>query len=275
MLTILIDFDEIAYKSSAHSSVWCKGMSLFRTKKQCLLGTTEGEIYRQSISPLRRTIFTQVRSMLSNSIEKVKERYPREDINVVIVGSGTGNYRKDVFPAYKANRNPDNVPFNLSYAKSLAKDMGYPFLSVDGVESDDVLGYLQEPYSSIIVSSDKDFLTVPGLIYNPMKDSFMKITSLEADRNLFMQALVGDRADNIPGVFGIGPVKALKILKDSQTRQEMYEVVMASYKKCITYEFPREAFHMSLFLLYIQRHQHSPRTVEKWVEWFLGEEDNV
>jgi DNA polymerase-1 len=63
-----------------------------------------------------------------------------------------------------------------------------------------------------MISSDKDFKTIPGWLYNPDRDAFSLTTETEADRNWLFQTLVGDKTDGYPGLEGVGPVGAEKLL---------------------------------------------------------------
>ena len=65
---------------------------------------------------------------------------------------------------------------------------------------------------TIIVSTDKDMLTVPENLYNPGKDEFHDISEAAADEFFLTQCLAGDPVDSVKGLPGIGPVKAKAIL---------------------------------------------------------------
>ena len=125
------------------------------------------------------------------------------------------NYRTDVDPMYKANRNDVRRPSCTKAVKEIL--MGtYPSLSHNGLEADDLMG-LNSGDGRIIVSDDKDLLTVPGLHYHPRKPDkgIFGISEFEADYLLYMQRLTGDRVDGYKGIPGVGPKKADKILLDN------------------------------------------------------------
>ena len=75
----------------------------------------------------------------------------------------------------------------------------------------------------------RSLLMVPGNHYNFVKDEFYYITEEQGLRNFYMQCLIGDRADNIKGIPGIGPKKAEKILEGCKTEQEMFNAVREAY----------------------------------------------
>jgi DNA polymerase-1 len=131
--------------------------------------------------------------------------------------SGANNFRKAVYPEYKATRKKVRKPAGYKAVKSLIDETLVSETSVN-IEADDLIGIehtrcLSKGLLSLIVSEDKDFNTIPGWRYNPAKDSFSFITPEEADRNWLLQTMTGDKTDNYPGIDGVGPVTAEKILQ--------------------------------------------------------------
>ena len=130
-------------------------------------------------------------------------------------------FRKVIYPNYKQNRvhreKPGCFPFLREYARYLGTV--YPQL-----EADDVMGILAtEPTDEerIIVSQDKDMRTIPGLLCRISSTGFpsaMLVTEDGADLWFMTQALMGDSTDSIPGIYGVGPVKASKLLRFSGDR---------------------------------------------------------
>lgn len=127
------------------------------------------------------------------------------------------NFRYDIYPLYKANRDSVRRPTCSSTVKKSLQHR-YPSVAVNGLEADDLMG-LYSGDNSIIVSDDKDMLTVPGLHYRPRKPDMgiFSVTEEEADAYLLTQVLTGDRIDGYPGIKGVGPKKAEKILSESCT----------------------------------------------------------
>lgn len=134
----------------------------------------------------------------------------------VIAFTGKNNFRKEIYPSYKAHRKSCRKPCGYKPIKELL-GAKYSCREEPALEGDDILGLLATEgtyYRPIIISSDKDLRGIPGELWNPEKDSFEKICTSEADRNWLMQVLTGDKTDGYPGLEGVGPVTAAKILKD-------------------------------------------------------------
>ena len=87
--------------------------------------------------------------------------------------------------------------------------------------------YNNTPY--IIAGCDKDLLQIPGLHYNYLKKTTKEISPEEANRNFFIQLLMGDVADSVPGLKGIGHKRATYILGGLNTPEDMYEAVKNAY----------------------------------------------
>ena len=149
----------------------------------------------------------------------------------VLTLTGRNNWRKDVLPTYKSNRKGKRKPVVYKALKQYLIDT-YKTALFDRLEADDLMGLLQtDPSNSeetVIVSEDKDMMTIPGLLYRPIRpeEGVQKITEEEADRNHLLQSLMGDSTDGYSGCPGIGPKTAEKILKEND-----WSLVVAAYEK--------------------------------------------
>jgi 5'-3' exonuclease len=143
--------------------------------------------------------------------------------------SGKGNFRYKVNPEYKANRKDTVDPrFRLDCKAFLFQE--WNATESVGCEADDLLGIYQTD-DSIIATIDKDLLMIPGWHYNWVKDEKTYTTPLDGIRFLYKQMLIGDKADNIFGVNGLGPVKSSKLIDCLETEEEMIQVVFDLYNQ--------------------------------------------
>jgi len=122
-----------------------------------------------------------------------------------------GNFRKDLDPLYKGNRADTRKPLAFKEVRDWLMQE-FSSWARPGLEGDDVLGILAthpklaKAEEKIIVSGDKDLLTIPGLHHSP--DGLIEVSEEEADYNFLHQTLTGDKTDGYPGCPGIGPKTA-------------------------------------------------------------------
>lgn len=162
-------------------------------------------------------------------IEALKENLKADEV-VIALSDPEANWRKEIYPAYKANRKEKRKPELLSAMRDLLRET-YKTWERPTLEADDVLGILSTAnigslrgYRKIIVSDDKDFLTVPGWLFR--KGMLIQVDEVSADRHHLVQTLTGDPVDGYPGCRGIGPQRAKKILD----LEHSWEAVVAAYE---------------------------------------------
>ncbi len=146
---------------------------------------------------------------------------------VLCFGSKT-NFRYSFWPSYKSNRRGKRRPAGYKQLRAWAADI-WESLEFDSLEGDDVIGVSYEE-GDVIVSGDKDLLTIPGL---HLRDdgTLLESSQADADRRFYIQALAGDATDGYPGCPGLGVVRAERMLEDCTTELEMWNVVLAAYEK--------------------------------------------
>lgn len=114
--------------------------------------------------------------------------------------TGGNNFRFSIYPEYKANRRDMVKPRWLASLREHLCEKWQASVS-DGCEADDMMGVAQSSGEdgTIICSIDKDMLMIPGKHYNFVRKEFREVFEPEATRWLYMQAIMGDKVDNIPG----------------------------------------------------------------------------
>lgn len=163
---------------------------------------------------------------LSSSLEEML--YVELDINTYeLFLTGKNNFRNTVAitAPYKGNRKDVAKPIHLEFLRGYMVDAWGATIS-DGEEADDLIAIRATELGddALMVSIDKDFNQVAGWHYNFVKKDKYYVTAEEGMRFFYKQILTGDRADNIPGIHGVGDKKAEKMLKDAKTEQELYAV---------------------------------------------------
>jgi DNA polymerase-1 len=153
------------------------------------------------------------------------------DSDVVMCFSDYPTFRHEEHQDYKANRVGRRKPLGYRDLRMWMMD-NFESRVLPGLEADDVMGLLSTNGtvdSPVIVSPDKDMRTIPGRLL--AKDEVELITQWQADRAWMMQTLTGDSSDNYPGLKGVGPKGAEKILGDSVTLKDMWPKVVAAFQK--------------------------------------------
>jgi DNA polymerase-1 len=145
------------------------------------------------------------------------------------------NFRRDHYPLYKAHRTSE-PPAMLETAQQVIKDMSATVVYMPNLEADDVMGIAQtngKTPNTVIVSVDKDMRQIPGWHLNPHKEDFpVLVTEDDADYLFYMQWLTGDATDGYPGIKGIGPKTAEKILGPKGDPPQDYEArIFDAYEK--------------------------------------------
>ncbi len=164
------------------------------------------------------------------------------DFLVIATDSKEKTFRHAMYPQYKANRTemPEDLARQLPYLFRLFETLGCKLLKRPGMEADDLIGSLVKQYASpdltcYIVSGDKDFMQLIShniYLYSPKKAEPAQIIGIEGVREKFScdpdhvvdaLAMIGDTADNIPGVHGIGDKGAAKLLEAFGSLEGIYE----------------------------------------------------
>jgi hypothetical protein len=152
------------------------------------------------------------------------------DIFKVIL-SGKENFRNRIatIKPYKENRKGFEKPVHFKMLREWLSQRPYTIFSVDE-EADDVIskGMIQGHLGATI---DKDLNNTPGWHYNFNNNEVYYVDDDTAIRNFYKQMLTGDRADNIPGIRGIGPKTADKLIDPCRDTKEMEEKIFEAYDK--------------------------------------------
>ena len=165
--------------------------------------------------------------------------------------SGSENFRFEIAKTYPYKGNRENIkrPKHLVALREHIVSKWDANVSVN-MEADDVVSIMANVHPHCIIAAiDKDLDQIPGSHYNYVKKLFYNVGKHEALYNLYTQALVGDVADNIKGVRGIGPVKAKKIIKECFTEKDLYKTVLSVYTSSMTNG--EERLHENMRLLYL------------------------
>jgi DNA polymerase-1 len=167
----------------------------------------------------------------------------KESPDYLAVAFDTGRtFRDDIYPDYKATREkmPEELGTQIERIRKLVDAFHFPRLEMEGYEADDVLGSIarkaqEQGYFVKIITGDRDLLqlvndhiivNLTGGKLNEAKDYYTEGVKekmgVPPHQVVDLKALIGDTSDNIPGVRGIGPKTAIKLLETYPTLDEIY-----------------------------------------------------
>lgn len=248
-LKAIVDADILRYRCG-----FAADSAISRQAREAYPGITQSEVDEI----LMETDYTgHALQNVKTVIESVVNRFHPEH---TIYIQGEGNFREGIatIKPYKGNRSAHKPKYYVEIKDYLIDQWGA--IPVNSQETDDAIGIMQMDNTdkySVIVSNDKDLMTIPGWHWNWVKDELVYQTMQNANKFFFWQMLVGDTTDNIPGIDGIGVKTADKLLKD-QSVEECRRIVQEQYQRQYGENW-EQAYREIGTLLYILRHPtHRP-----------------
>ncbi len=157
---------------------------------------------------------------------------------VIALDSKEETFRKKMYPEYKANREamPEELSVQVPYIEELINAMNIPNIRIHGVEADDIIASLTKKaeahgFDVAIISGDKDLMqlvndrtimidTLKNKIYNVQ--GVVEKLGVEPKYVVDYLSITGDASDNVPGVKGIGPKGAVKLITEFGTLEDIY-----------------------------------------------------
>lgn len=170
-------------------------------------------------------------------LKLLKEQSP--EYAVVLFDVKGPTFRHKLYEEYKANRPPmpEELVTQIPDIKRMISALNIPIVQKMGFEADDLVGTFarlaqEEEFDVVMVTGDKDFIqlvTDNCTLWDPMKDTITDREKVKADMGiepeLFIDVLglAGDTSDNIPGVKGVGPKTAIKLIAEFGSIDRIYE----------------------------------------------------
>jgi DNA polymerase-1 len=174
-----------------------------------------------------------IMGFMNSLMDVIKREKP--DHLAVAFDKGGSALRNDLFPEYKANRDatPEAIKIAVPYIQALLNAMHIPIIEVAGFEADDLIGTIakqaeKENYKVFMVTPDKDFAQLVSeniFMYKPARmgngieiwgvpEVLEKFQIERPEQVIDFLGMMGDAADNIPGLPGVGEVTAKKFLAE-------------------------------------------------------------
>ena len=175
-------------------------------------------------------------NMLNKLLLIDKEKDNVTHIAVIFDHKGE-TFRKKIFSEYKSNRveAPEDLKPQFDLIKEATNAFGIEFIELEGYEADDIIASYSSQAERLnakveIVSSDKDLMQLVSsstLMYDPMKSFYIdkeevfKKFGVYPEKVIDVQALSGDKVDNIPGAPGIGIKIASQLINEYGNLEEL------------------------------------------------------
>lgn len=169
-----------------------------------------------------------------------EDNYPGMDAHHLLFLEGRGNVRRSIVTSYKEKRRARELPPLLNDLREWVVEHHPAFVCVN-IEADDCIGatwYKYHEEMDLIISSiDKDLRQLPCTLFDyyfarEEGERIMQITPHEAELNFYRQMLVGDAADEVQGIKGVGAKKAEKLLPLSLSTSSLRPRTYREYVKC-------------------------------------------
>ena len=171
-----------------------------------------------------------------NMLRLTHSQFP-SDYSVCIFDAKGKTFRNDIYSEYKANRPkmPEELAIQIEPLKKAITAMGWPMMIKESVEADDVIGTLSKQANAnkikvIISTGDKDLAQLVNndtKLINTMTNEELDIDGVQKKFGvppasiIDYLTIIGDKADNVPGIEKVGPKTALKWLNEYKSLEKI------------------------------------------------------
>jgi DNA polymerase-1 len=222
--------------------------NVMSAKKRVFLIDGSAVFYRSYFALIRNPLITSKGVNVSavygflNTIFKIMID-EKPDYVAIVFDTGHPTFRHDIYKDYKATREkmPDDLRDQLPLIHQISEHLNIPILELPGYEADDIIGTIsnhadKKDIEAFLVSGDKDFMQLitdnvkmyavgrsgssPDITwYDEVEQKF----GVHPSKVIDVLGLMGDSSDNVPGVQGIGPKTASKLIKEYGSMEQLYE----------------------------------------------------
>jgi DNA polymerase-1 len=242
------------------------------TNNNGVTGIIDGDIliYRSCHKALKDKI--DVKLAFDNLLQDLKEDIACDNYSLHI--SEGGNFRKLIdqkFTVYKGKRKekPENYVQLKDYVIKNYDCIGAHNFEADDTASIEANELLKNGKLFILATVDKDWKQIGGLFYNTHYKSLSVSDKFECIKYFHLQLLTGDSVDNVPGIYGIGPVKAEKILKDKNVI-EQFDTIIETYKEYYPEDYNDRLNTMGILLYLVKSYKDPQWSIDWWKKYLKG-----
>ena len=185
---------------------------------------------RKEVDPVENCLHS-----IKHTLERIHGAYPSHTLCIWLSPS-VGNFRDAIATRAKYKGNRDFIQRPVHYRAAVDYLVRqYGARHTEGQEADDAIGIMVSGNpGSVCVSNDKDLNQLPGLHFNPFpatpEGERYQVSIKQGYVNFLTQCLTGDSVDNVPGIEGVGPVKARNILDGAKDKKEGWSRVLKAFE---------------------------------------------
>lgn len=237
--------------------------------KKCI-GIIDGDvlIYRSCHKSIKEYEGKQVKALFDNLYKELLEDLGCDENYLHI--SGGNNFRKKIgteFIDYKGKRK--EKPSNYRECKEHVFNK-YDVICKEGYEADDTAAVQAMEVKSkgdlyILATVDKDWKQIGGLFYNTQYKSLSAMTNFECISFFHKQLLTGDAVDNVSGIYGIGEVKANRLLNNDDVIKQ-FDTVIKTYKEYHPDDYIERLNAMGAMLWLVRNYNDPIWNVDWWIK---------
>ena len=219
-----------------------------KTRARLFLIDGSALVFRAYFAFIRNPLITKkgehtsaVFGFVSSLLKLLRDEAPSH--LAVVFDTPKPTFRHEMYPEYKATRAkmPDEMVPQLGRLREVLEAMGIPSFELEGYEADDLIGTIaresaERGIEAVMVTGDKDFMqlvTDQVRILNPKRSGeeseWLDPSGVEEKfgvpphQVIEVLALMGDSSDNVPGVAGVGPKTAVKLIQEHGSVERLYK----------------------------------------------------
>ena len=193
-------------------------------------GLTDFAVTKErEVEPVENVLYS-----IKHTLKSLKKEMKADSMRIFLSSGECFRHKKATLAKYKGNRDDRPRPVHYQAARDYLIDI-HGAESCTSIEADDALAMAQTK-DTVICSIDKDLLQIEGKHYNWVRGEKSLVKPRAALCRLWEQVLTGDGTDNIPGIRGLGPARAKKLIAECAGKMEMRKLCITKWAEALAVE---------------------------------------
>jgi 5'-3' exonuclease len=193
-------------------------------------GLTDFAISKErEVEPVENVLYS-----IKHTLKRLKTECKADSMRIFLSSGECFRHKKATLAKYKGNRDNTPRPVHYQAARDYLVDVHGAEVCTS-IEADDALA-MNQTKDTVICSIDKDLLQIEGKHYNWVREEKTLVKPRAALCRLWEQVLTGDGTDNIPGIKGLGPARAKKLIAECKGMMEMRKLCIEKWAEALAKE---------------------------------------